>query len=858
MSEWLKGKSTYVIIELIMSIPKTFITIATFILIFVFVSWPFSIPLPEVLVADINSNWVLAQEGGGFGGYEGADFGGGVDGGGGSDWSSYLGIALTVLSLVLALLGMFQQQSCGGIYNTSYGTCSSGAVFYKFENAEFLDIFMEDPPSADDFRANPSDYDRASIIWRSLDARSNPPFISYIEVEDVTGLTRAGIGGGSGGDGTVVYTSPATVCDTSIQTDSLYLRYGGTYRARILGGGCHGDGFCGRSPADTQYKVPTPFSIFSKIENGKYLAGSVFSLLGGGDEDFEFTPPPGCSKSEAATLEFTVPSLPDINVDLKANGKDVMEEELVGHPVTLSWSSDYADFCTFGEKPVIDIISATYAANCPSGIPVDCTFEAEDQCDSLESCNYLHDYGGICPRYDPCFGTVKNISILYTCGSGTLTAYNSRADYGPTYIDCPEQILPLEGSRVVTPTIGNEKYTLTCTGPGHQFTPEPKQKSFSSTVINNAHATTTVFDFGPEMVEGTLVLDSFRTRFLWRWEESGIATWFSGSQDFIPGSNGAGAHFLHDDGRHGVSGPACFSAGENNPNAYDYCMSVLDSEWDSDSKKLTVEWQHHNDRNIQTRTVPPQTVDYSGLAPGVTGSVTLPGFLAPIPELYFKVAPRGRSIAADYVDFASLPVGSTAPPASGPPLINRFDIETPLPLDIGDNMDFVWESENTEYCRVETVVVPLSGPSEPIFDFSINASSSVSLIKGGAGAVQNISAELLSGSTQFVSYTLSGLPDGINVLFRPVFCALPCSTKLYISYPSECACVRWDEEGTCMSTTCDITPELAVANEYNVTITATAAKIKRYFNFNLTIYEYRQPLPAPVPPPESSPGDGSV
>jgi len=731
----------------------------------------------------------------------------------------YATILVGIIQMIDMMAGLGAAQ-CASVYHSGYGTCSRSALQYTHESdARFIDIFVEDPPSAKDFLENPSGLDRVALTWQSDANPGGPLIINYIEVEDITGSSLGGEDSTDRED--LVYRSPLTVCDDALQTDAAHLRYGGTYRATIVMGNCNYNACEQPPPVIQELNVVT---TVKKDVSSEFFAGSFFAMFDTGNYE-SFTSVPTCSNDEAATLEFTVPALPDLNVDLKANGSDILDPDWLGTDVTLSWTTEYADFCTFGMNPEITVSKATYAANC--GAPTDCTTEASYKCDGKESCSYDHKMSGpvgevlgkdYCPGYDPAYGCYKDMTVEYVCNGVSRTAYNGFADYNPTFLECPQGSLPLEGSMTVVPAASTARYTLTCTGPGHQYTPAPKQKSFYQV----SAATTTVFDFGKEHTFGALKLDTIEANFMWKWEDGGTIGWHLGDAAIPAGKTGNIFQSLKDDGGNGVPGPSCpWYAG--NEEAYEYCMSITDSVWDSDAKTLSLSWIGYTDRWLNYSDVPA----YTGTVEGVP--YTIPGFQAPVPLTTFRVAPYGLAIGSDFVDFTTLPPPPLPPPPTPigeSPVIRRFDIFPEPPFAPGDTIGFEWEADNAEYCRLETVVVPTEVPPEPLFDYAVEMGvpSVTMFASAGASATNTVIGTLLAGSTQFVSYIVSGLPQGVGILALPVFCPLSCKTNMKLTIGSSPP-----SPGT-----------------YPVMITGTAAKIERAASFILEIIP--PPLP-PSPPP---------
>ena len=97
------------------------------------------------------------------------------------------------------------------------------------------------------------------------------------------------------------------------------------------------------------------------------------------------------------------------------------------------------------------------------------------------------------------------------------------------------------------------------------------------------------------------------------------------------------------------------------------------------------------------------------------------------------------------------------------------------------------------------------------FDYSLTNSGDRS-VTAGSSVSNSITATLASGTSQTVSFSVSGLPSGATASFSPASCALNCSTILNIS-------------------TSGSTP----AGNYPVTVTATGGNVKRSTVFTLSV-----------------------
>src|SRR5205809_1024973 len=66
------------------------------------------------------------------------------------------------------------------------------------------------------------------------------------------------------------------------------------------------------------------------------------------------------------------------------------------------------------------------------------------------------------------------------------------------------------------------------------------------------------------------------------------------------------------------------------------------------------------------------------------------------------------------------------------------------------------------------------------FDFSLTNGGSKTVTQG-ASVTNSISAALVSGTAQSVSFSASGLPSGVTAAFSPTACSPTCSTTLTLT-----------------------------------------------------------------------------
>lgn len=114
---------------------------------------------------------------------------------------------------------------------------------------------------------------------------------------------------------------------------------------------------------------------------------------------------------------------------------------------------------------------------------------------------------------------------------------------------------------------------------------------------------------------------------------------------------------------------------------------------------------------------------------------------------------------------------------------------------------------------------PASGTTPSAFDFALTNSGALSGNQGSS-VTTSVSANLLSGTNQSVSFSAAGLPSGAAASFNPSTCNLPCSSNVTIS-------------------TAATTPQ----GTYTVTITGTAGLLSRTTTSTLTVNAVTVPPP---------------
>jgi len=126
------------------------------------------------------------------------------------------------------------------------------------------------------------------------------------------------------------------------------------------------------------------------------------------------------------------------------------------------------------------------------------------------------------------------------------------------------------------------------------------------------------------------------------------------------------------------------------------------------------------------------------------------------------------------------------------------------------------------------------------FNFSLSNSMSLSATQGSS-ETNTITANLVSGSPEPVSFTASGLPQGASASFSQKTCSPTCSSMLTIA--------------TAVSTS---------TGNYTIVVTGTGGGVTRTTNFSLTVNSSTPTAPTPPPssastlaPPTITPNGGS-
>ena len=104
-----------------------------------------------------------------------------------------------------------------------------------------------------------------------------------------------------------------------------------------------------------------------------------------------------------------------------------------------------------------------------------------------------------------------------------------------------------------------------------------------------------------------------------------------------------------------------------------------------------------------------------------------------------------------------------------------------------------------------------AGGSPPVFDFSLSNAGDKIVVNGGS-VTNVITATLVSGIPQSVSYSVSGLPSGVTGSFSPTSCSPLCSTTLTLSAAAS------------------VSPSTS-----SILVTGTAGSISHTTSFSLTV-----------------------
>jgi len=125
--------------------------------------------------------------------------------------------------------------------------------------------------------------------------------------------------------------------------------------------------------------------------------------------------------------------------------------------------------------------------------------------------------------------------------------------------------------------------------------------------------------------------------------------------------------------------------------------------------------------------------------------------------------------------------------------------------------------ESDEVIRTATFTLEVNIP----FDYTLAVDPSSSTIDQGSNTSTIVTASLLTGFPEEVSYSISGLPSGALATFSPTSCILSCSATLGITTSITTPPGTYDCEITAMTTS-------------GVVRTITFSLIVEYFDFNLS------------------------
>ncbi len=125
--------------------------------------------------------------------------------------------------------------------------------------------------------------------------------------------------------------------------------------------------------------------------------------------------------------------------------------------------------------------------------------------------------------------------------------------------------------------------------------------------------------------------------------------------------------------------------------------------------------------------------------------------------------------------------------------------------------DTLWSGTQTSTFKIQL------SEASPVFDFSLSNSGGISVTQGSS-ATNTITSTLVSGSSQPVSFSVSGLPSGATYSFSPASCNPTCSTTLTIS-------------------TSATTP----AGTYTITITGTGGSVSKTTILSLIVTSLQTP-----------------
>ncbi|MFY9462425.1 MAG: hypothetical protein WAP51_04470 [Candidatus Sungiibacteriota bacterium] len=191
------------------------------------------------------------------------------------------------------------------------------------------------------------------------------------------------------------------------------------------------------------------------------------------------------------------------------------------------------------------------------------------------------------------------------------------------------------------------------------------------------------------------------------------------------------------------------------------------------------DWSHEFPATIQSFTTP-NCVPPTG---------TIQGFKVKMPGNTLETPPAGETVTIDGGSpttanpyfFTNVPTGS-----------HTVTVSVPSGWSVGYTLCY-----NDTACHGNmptpgssvSVNVPAGGfadlwwhytPPPPLFDYSLSTSGNITVQRGSSGS-NSITATLVSGATQSVSLSASGLPSGATPSFSPTSCNPTCTSALTIS-----------------------------------------------------------------------------
>lgn len=219
----------------------------------------------------------------------------------------------TANSIVQVALGA---ERCGGHYDYIFGTCTrkkASQEIYTPRNVRFTGLNLAQIPSPEEYAADHNRSGETTINWHA-DAPEGAH--EWLEVLD-------------GDTGQLVYSNygNGVSCREETKADKVSLRYQHSYIAVVKYDSC------------------------VAIKGGKLTRRvEVFcSDSGAGCGDLSYR---GIENTSGilAKLDFGTLEYPTPKVDIKANGQDGNVVFAPGTPVTISWTSEYADYCTASDS----------------------------------------------------------------------------------------------------------------------------------------------------------------------------------------------------------------------------------------------------------------------------------------------------------------------------------------------------------------------------------------------------------------------------------------------------------------------------------------------------------------------------